>query len=74
MFDPARGGIVSTNGIFFPTIVLDGRVAGTWKRELKKDSVIITLSPFAPLAKKERQAIALAAELSASSQARSIGS
>ncbi len=62
VLDPARGGLVSTNGIFYPSIVLDGQVAGTWKRELKKDSVVITLSPFDPLKKKERQAAALAAE------------
>ena len=62
VLDPAHGGVVSGNGIFYPTIVLDGQVAGTWKRELKKDSVVITLSPFKPLKKKEREAIASAAE------------
>lgn len=62
VLDPAHGGIVSGNGIFYPTIVLDGQVAGTWKRELKKDSVVITLSPFKPLKKKDRQAAAVAAE------------
>jgi hypothetical protein len=62
VLDPAHGGVVSRNGIFYPTIVLGGQVAGTWKRELKKGSVVITLSPFDPLQKKERQAVALAAE------------
>jgi hypothetical protein len=62
VLDPAHGGVVSGNGIFYPTIVLSGQVAGTWKRELKKGAVVITLSPFAPLKKKDRQAIALAAE------------
>lgn len=62
VLDPAHGGIVSGNGIFYPTIVLSGQVAGTWKRELKKDSVVITLSPFKPLKKKDRQAAAVAAE------------
>jgi hypothetical protein len=62
VLDPAHGRMVSGNGIFYPTIVLDGQVAGTWKRELKKESVVITLSPFVPLKKKERQAVALAAE------------
>ena len=62
VLDPAHGRMVSGNGIFYPTIVLDGQVAGTWKRELKKDSVVITLSLFKPLKKKERQAVALAAE------------
>jgi hypothetical protein len=60
--DPGRGGLMSSTGIFYPAIVLDGRVAGTWKRVFKKESVVITLSPFAPLKKKERQTIAVAAE------------
>jgi hypothetical protein len=62
VLDPARGGLVSSNGIFYPTIVLDGQVVGTWKRSFKKGSVAITLSPFSPLKKKERQAVAVAAE------------
>jgi hypothetical protein len=62
VLDPAQGGVISGNGIFYPVIVLDGRVAGTWKRVFKKGSVVITLSPFAPLKKKERQAVAVAAE------------
>jgi len=62
VLDPAHGGVVSGNGIFYPILVLGGQVAGTWKRELKKESVAITLSPFKPLKKKERDAIALAAE------------
>jgi Winged helix DNA-binding domain len=37
------------NGVFQPTIVVGGRVAGTWKRRLKKNSIEITLSPFAQL-------------------------
>jgi hypothetical protein len=62
VLDPAQGGLISSNGIFYPAIVLDGRVAGTWKRAFKKKSVVITLSPFAPLKKKERQAATEAAE------------
>jgi hypothetical protein len=62
VLDPAQGGSISGNGIFYPVIVLDGQVAGTWKRVVKKGSVVIILSPFAPLKKKERQAVAAAAE------------
>lgn len=62
VLDPAHGGFVSTNGIFYPAIVLDGQVVGTWKRELKKGSVVITLAPFEPLKKREREAVAVAAE------------
>lgn len=30
----------TSNGIFFPLIVVDGRVVGAWKRTWKKDSVV----------------------------------
>jgi hypothetical protein len=62
VLDPSHGGIVSTNGIFYPAIVLDGQVVGTWKRAIGKGAVTITLSPFIPLKKKQRQAVTEAAE------------
>lgn len=37
------------NGIFFPIIVFDGQVVGTWKRTLKKKSIDITFTPFVEL-------------------------
>jgi DNA glycosylase AlkZ-like len=39
----ARGNVLN------PTIVLDGRVVGTWKRTIKRDTVMVTPSLFAPL-------------------------
>lgn len=62
VLDPSQTGVISSNGIFYPIIVLDGHVVGTWKRVFKKGEVIITLSPFSPLKKKEKQAVAVAAE------------
>jgi hypothetical protein len=50
------------NGMFMPTLVINGRVAGTWKRVVKKKSVVITVAPFAPLNKAEVRALAPAAE------------
>jgi hypothetical protein len=50
------------NGMFSPTLVIDGRVAGTWKRKFKKDTVVITLSPFTSLSEADRQAVSVAAE------------
>ena len=38
--------IPGKNGIFLPTIVVDGLIVGTWKRKLKKNTVDITLTPF----------------------------
>jgi hypothetical protein len=34
------------NGVFLPTIVVGGRIVGTWERKLKKNSIDITLSSF----------------------------
>ena len=49
------------NVLFNHTMVLDGRVVGTWKRTLQKDAVIITPSLFTPLNKAETRAFAAAA-------------
>jgi hypothetical protein len=51
----------SGNGILYPTIVVDGQVVGTWKRTLKKDTVVITPNPFAKLKRAETLALAEAA-------------
>lgn len=48
----------SGNGIFYPAFVVDGRVVGTWKRAIKKNTVIITPSPFAKLRRAESGAFA----------------
>jgi winged helix DNA-binding protein len=31
----------SSNGIFWPTILMNGKVEGLWKREIKKDKIIV---------------------------------
>jgi winged helix DNA-binding protein len=48
-------------GISRPTMVIHGQVVGTWKRILKKGSVVITPSPFTSLTKAEQHAFTLAA-------------
>jgi hypothetical protein len=45
-----------------PAIVVDGRVAGTWTRAIKKNAVLVTLHPFTTLGDAERDAVAAAAE------------
>jgi hypothetical protein len=50
------------NGIFNPIIVIGGRVAGTWKRVFKQNSVVITFSPFEEFSKAQASAIRSAAE------------
>ena len=47
--------IPGSNGVFMPTLVLDGRVAGTWKRTIKRAGVEIVVSPFAGIAVPAKQ-------------------
>jgi len=53
--------VPGNNGMFIPSIILNGRVAGTWQRTVKK-SVIITTSGFKRLTKTEIGALKPAAE------------
>lgn len=48
------------NGIFFPTIVINGQMVGTWKYTVKKGTAIITPTPFETLT--DAEAVAAAAE------------
>jgi hypothetical protein len=50
------------NVLFNHTIVMDGRVVGTWKRTMKKAIVILTASLFTPLNEVETRALTSAAE------------
>ena len=49
------------NGVFSSTIVIDGKVTGTWKRTFKKGGVIIELASFRPLTLAEDNAFSIAA-------------
>lgn len=49
-------------GMLNPTIVIDGQVVGTWKRTLKKDSVTIVPTWFAPPSEPQIHALHLAAQ------------
>jgi hypothetical protein len=59
--DP-RHAAAARNGIFSPTILVDGRIIGTWTRQLTRDAVTIALTPFAKLTGARRQAVSAAAE------------
>jgi hypothetical protein len=37
------------NGIFFPTVVVDGEIVGTWKRSETAKAIVVTISPFTAL-------------------------
>ena len=56
------GSTVSANGMFSSTLVIDGRVEGTWRRTLRKDHVDINVTPFRKLKHAETDALAVAAE------------
>lgn len=53
---------MATDGSFFQPLVLDGLVAAFWKRELRKDGVVITVRPFKPFSKSQVMAATGAAE------------
>lgn len=53
---------VRENVLFQHTFVLDGQIVGTWKRILKKDSVLLTPTFFTTLTNAETRALALSAE------------
>jgi hypothetical protein len=50
-----------TEGLLTNTIVLDGQVAGTWRRTITKKAVEIELRPYGPLSETGMQAIHRAA-------------
>jgi hypothetical protein len=61
--DPAHAKSLSSGGgVLSPTIVADGRVVGTWKRTFKKDTVVLTVTPFAPLSEAQNRALNAAVE------------
>ena len=50
------------NGIFKPVIIINGKIAGTWKRTEKKGSVTIETFPFAPLSSRSQNLVKAAAK------------
>ena len=51
-----------TEGILNYIILIDGQFAGTWRRTLKKNAVIIELKPFIPFPPAIQQALSLAVD------------
>lgn len=48
-------------GMFRPTLMVGGRVVGTWKRAFKRGAVAVTTNPFATLTAAEEHAVTAAA-------------
>lgn len=53
--------VPGNNGIFRPTVVDDGRIVGTWKRVMKKTRVVVEVSPFESLNKRQSKSLERAA-------------
>jgi Winged helix DNA-binding domain len=54
--------IPDNNGRFLSTMIMNGRVVGTWRRVLSKKTVVLTMEPFVSFKKLAKQAFAAAAE------------
>jgi hypothetical protein len=61
--DPAFNALVDSGNVsFHAPFLIDGRVAGIWKRALKKEWVIIEATPLRPISDAERDALVEAAD------------
>lgn len=53
----------SGHGIFSPIVVVDGRIKGTWRRDLKPGSVEVEVKYFTALSKQSREKVKATAKL-----------
>jgi hypothetical protein len=53
--------VIGINGLFNASLVIDGRIVGTWKRSIDKAGLTVELSPFRVLLKKELNSLGKAA-------------
>lgn len=62
LFDAKRAHRVNrwNSLVLSPTIVIDNRIVGTWKRTVEKSQVVVRLNLFAPLSRTEKRACAAA--------------
>ena len=49
--------VIGINGLFNASIVIGGRIVGTWKRSIDKAGLTVELSPFRVLLKKELKSL-----------------
>jgi hypothetical protein len=60
--DPEHAVASYVNGIFYPLIVSDGRVLGTWKRTVNAKNISVSFTPFEPLSAQVQRDVRLQAE------------
>lgn len=53
--------VISANGIFYPVIVVNGKVEGLWKRTIQKNKIIVEIKPFGTLRAAVKKEIAASA-------------
>jgi hypothetical protein len=49
------------NGMFLPTVVVDGQIVGTWRRTARKRSTLVELEPFTRMTARAKAGFAVAA-------------
>ena len=52
-----RRAVYSKNAIVEAVVMVDGFAAGTWKLDRAKDTAVLGITPFAPLARRDRAAV-----------------
>jgi hypothetical protein len=57
----ARAVVPGGNGVFLGTVLVDGSVVGTWRRQERRDRVEVTVTPFEPLSRRTARAVESAA-------------
>lgn len=45
--------VPGNNGMFLPTVIIDGKVVGLWRKVIRKSDVVISLAPFEPLSQSD---------------------
>ena len=66
----AQAVVPGNNGMFLPTILVNGEVVGTWRRKVLAREVVVEPSPFATLSDPVRVGLASAARAYGASPAR----
>jgi hypothetical protein len=61
LLDPVHA-VRARNGIFSPVVLIDGRIVGTWRRQTKRDHVLLATDLFERPTRAVRGALEVAAE------------